>query len=225
MSIKVNLLPDIILQQRHEAQLRQRITFGLLGWLGVLVLFGGGTFLYQAFENNRLNGAQNDFDTLDADVNSEENVAFREEALLVQRGLEILSELTVDQTIPSQMLRTLAANTPEEVRLRDVTLSEDETIIITAEGPDHSASSRMLAALGTSQSRYVEGSGLGYFLDVDIIQSTASDDGVSFSLIAVFVQTEQPIDPAEDAAAIEEAFFNGEAIGPEEEDAEVDGDE
>ena len=192
MNVLVNLLPDIILQQRHEARIRRLATFILFGWIGLLVLLWLVFFGWSQFKKAQLSRAQKSRDVLNAQVNSDEQIAFREEARQVQNGLLLLSNLFDNQKLPAQLVVSVAANMPSEVVLRDLLVDEDEDIRLTGFAPDYADVSSLVGAFINSEQLAEKIEGLGYFSNVTLLQAVESDSNerrvISFSMSADFNQ-------------------------------------
>ena len=161
--MQINLLPDLVLKRRHDAQIKRIATLALMGWMGLVALILVGMFFYSVFQSQRLTNAQNDKKQVNDIVNSSSNVAFRKEALAVQASLKELSNLYQNQERFSLVYDRLAQLLPRQARLQSVILTDDKRVQLA----------------GTTGSYFDTGKLVASFKD------SAADDQVSFSNVVL----------------------------------------
>lgn len=181
MSIQINLLPDIVLKRRKEAQIRSWATSGLIAWIVVVLVITMTAFLYKTFQDARLASANSSKKKLDAVVNSKDNVAFRKEALSVQLSLKALDDLYNKQQKMTLINKRLAELTPKQVRLSSVGMSGGK-ILLSCSGASYSDAAKFLVSLKDS-SQDMSGTKVT-FSDIKFSGANLSTGGVSFSITA-----------------------------------------
>lgn len=191
MNIKINLLPDLILQQRREARIRQFIDIAFIAWLALLALFAMGLIFANSLASNKLENAERAQEELDDEVNSEANVAFRREASQVQVALNSIQGFINGQNQPGQMLETLALSTPEGVSIREISVTESGTIFIDGNADSNESVAQLIAGLNDSKQRLEGNEELGFFLNTYLDQTALSsnseeDISYTFSLTTSF---------------------------------------
>lgn len=204
MSIQVNLIPDILLQRRREAQLKRYITSAFLGWVGLLLLIGLIMLGVKGFTASRLENSKKQFAQRNAEVNSPDNMAFREQAKQVQLSLDSLSTLFAAQELPSDLLVTLSANLPKDIIVQELAVQSEQIVIFSAFADSYAKVSATVSALETSAERTV-GSAAGYFTNISLSQVSSSDVGeYRYSVTAQYVprpivedQPTTPLGPGE----------------------------
>ena len=184
--MKINLIPDVIQKRRRDARIKRLTNLALMGWLvglGVVVLLMLG---FLGIQKLSLRSAENKKQELDARVNSEENVAFRREALEVQASLNALKDLFNRQRKFSTALDSLAALTPSGVRVRDFALTEDNRVTITGHATSYVEAGKMVVAMKQSESKQKD-EPKAHFATVAMGGASQSESGVDFSITASYV--------------------------------------
>ena len=177
MSVKVNLLPDIILQQRREARLKQLLGVIFIGWIIFLVLVAFLLFSYAEFTQSRLESFKKETEQLDSEVNSEENIAFRLRVQQIQLALDSIEDLLTSQNLPGQMLRTIAANTPSGVAVSTITLNEEGIVTIEGFATTREEVAVFIAGLERTVNNQSLNNDLGYFVGTSLGGTTLTDTG------------------------------------------------
>lgn len=150
--VKINLLPDVVLERRRQAKIRRTANAGLVAWAVLVLLVLGLAFGYDQLQSYRLDQKQAERDEVDAEANSPENVAFRQEALAVQSSLDALEELYGRRQLATQFLDALSRNIPENVRVSDLSYESDGTVRISGRAASYETVSTLENALKNSQS-------------------------------------------------------------------------
>ena len=180
MSIQINLLPDIVLQRRHQAQIRKWATTGLIAWVAAILVVTATAFLYKTFQDTRLSSAQNSEKKLDAVVNSKENVTFRQEALAVQLSLKALDQLFNHQHKMTLINDRLAELTPKQVKLSNVTIDQNGKLALSCTGSSYSDAAKFVVSLKDS-GLDISGTKVT-FTNISFAGANLSDKSVSFSI-------------------------------------------
>jgi hypothetical protein len=201
--IKVNLLPDLVLNRRRDARLRRLVMLGFGAWMGLLALIVLAAFMYLGVKTLQVSSATNEHKKLDAEVNSEDNVAFRQEALEVQASLKALDTLFNEQRRLSLVTAQVAKLTPTTVQLKEVAIRNGNQVIIEGSAKSYDEAGKMLAAFKLSKSNidpnsqtasvYFEEAALsGAALNASSQTNQPNDKTVSFSLVALY-EFQQPV--------------------------------
>ncbi len=181
--MQINLLPNLVVKRRRQAQIQRFATLGLFVWFGLLLLGFVGVISYGQYQKSRESSLTAKVKTTDADVNSKANTAFRTEALSVQASLTALDTLLNTQQKLSTINTVLASLTPQGVRLRETRISPDGKVDISATGGSFADAGRLLAAMKASKDQ----SKTGYFDTVVLAGANQAEGGVAFSISAIFV--------------------------------------
>lgn len=179
--MQINLLPDLVLKRRHEAEVKRVATLALVGWLAVVVLVLTGMFLYDLLQRQLLSSAQNDKTRINATVNSESNVAFRKEALSVQASLKDLSKLYQNQERFSLVYDRVAQLLPKQTRLQTVNLSSDKRIQLSGTAASYLDAGKLVASFKNS-----DVADKVTFSNVVLNGANLNGNQVSFSITASF---------------------------------------
>ena len=193
MNIKINLLPDIILQQRREAFIKRMIDYTFIGFMVLLVGFWLLLQLIVATSNNSLTNAQGEKEQLNEEVNSEENIAIRNEAAKIQNALDSLTTLYETQSKPAELLRVLASVVPPEVVIDELTQSEEGTTSITGTSSSNEFIAQFIAGLASTEADYLSTNinSKGYFINTALSQTVLGDEGVySYNITTSFVPSD-----------------------------------
>ncbi len=187
--MRINLLPDIVQQRRKDARTKQLATMALAGWFGLLAVVVLGTLAYRGFQNHRFSSATDTYDQVNADVNSDENVAIRAEAQSVQTSLLSLSTLHSSQAKLSVISRLIADKTPPKAKLKDLTITASGALTFTGDAPSYDDASIMVAAMKATAdtSALAASSAPGYFTKVFLDGVNRTDGGTTFSISGVYV--------------------------------------
>lgn len=199
--VKINLLPDVVLERRRQARIRRMANLGIIAWAVVVLVVLLGAFTYSQVQSARLSAAEEERDELDAEVNSPENVAFREEALSVQASLDTLAGLFETRRSAVVFWDTLGTYTPEDVRIDEVNLDSEGALVISGFADSFEDVSAFEQALKESRSDYqeqdleqeegimteLEAEKTGYFGDIQLNGTgIAGDSSVTFDLHATY---------------------------------------
>lgn len=150
--VKINLLPDVVLERRKQARIRRIANMSLIGWTVLVLVVLGLAFGYNQLQAHRLEQKQAERDNVDAEANSPENVEFREEALAVQSSLDTLETLYNERQSSVQLLLALMDRTPPQVRITEFNYGSDNTVQLGGEAASYRVVSRFEKALKESQS-------------------------------------------------------------------------
>lgn len=181
--MQINLLPNLVIKRRRQAQIQRFATLGLIVWFGLLVAAGIGVTTYQQYQKSRENSLTAQVKTAESDVNSDANKQFRQEALAVQSSLTALNSLIFSQQKLSLINAVLSQVTPVGVRLRETRISPDGKVDISASAGTYNDAGKLLASMKSSQLQ----SKNGHFESVVLAGANQADSGVAFSITAVFV--------------------------------------
>ncbi|MEX0749089.1 MAG: hypothetical protein WD467_01640 [Candidatus Saccharimonadales bacterium] len=207
--VKINLLPDVVLERRRQARIRHIANLSVLAWLGLFLAIWLGVFAVARVQVVMRNNAVDEQQRLESIANSEESVAFREEALAVQSSLEALAQLFVDRQSAGQFLQVLADTSTANVRVRDLIYGRDGAISISGTARSYQAVGEFEQAMKNSAVRAeTNRDTLGYFRDVALFGASLADAGaVNFELQAGYVPlrpvAEEEEVPEDDAAETE----------------------
>lgn len=189
-SVQINLLPDIVLKRRHEAQVKQWALAGFIAWCVLIALVTLSTLGYLGLQNSQLSSAQKKFNELDHKVNSKENVAFRKEAQEVQASLVSLNQLYEKQIKNSAVIAEVSAITPKTVKLLSIDIV-DTGMTINGEATSYPEVGKMVAAFKESQK--LGGSNKVYFTDIIFNGSSLKGSAATFSMTMKYVYPEVTI--------------------------------
>lgn len=180
--MQINLLPNLVVKRRRQAQIQRLATLGLFAWGGLLVLATLAVIGYRQFQLSRQDSLTSQVKIIGAEVNSESNTQFRQEALSVQSSLTALDSLIFNQQKLSVINTVLSQLTPEGVRLRETRISPDGKVDISATAGTYTDAGKLLASMKASSQ-----TGEGHFESVVLAGANQADSGVAFSITAVFV--------------------------------------
>lgn len=145
--VKINLLPDVVLERRRQARIRRIANMSLVGWTVLVLVVLGLAFGYNQLQAHRLEQKQAERDTVDAEANSPENVEFRKEALAVQSSLDTLETLYNERQSSVQLLLALMDRIPDKVRITEFNHGSDNTVRLGGEAASYRVVSRFEKAL------------------------------------------------------------------------------
>jgi hypothetical protein len=186
--IRVNLLPDLVLNRRKEAQMKRLATLVLGGWLGAIGVLTVATLIYAGVQQALLNSATSKRDILNADVNSAANVAFRKEALEVQASLLSLEQLFNNQQRFSLINKRIAELTPKTVKINELIITSDKSVRLTGTAKSYAEAGKFLAALKESKpSTFSATTQTIYFEDAILVGASVTENGIGFSATANYV--------------------------------------
>ncbi len=191
--IKVNLLPDLVLNRQREEKFKKIATASIVGWLilvaGLAVLAG----VYLGVQKVRLTSAKNSYTTLNAQVNSPDNVAFRKEALAVQASLQELNGLFSNQHKFSAIFKRVTDLLPKGVTLQSLNV-DGEKVVIAGTAGSYNEVGTAIAALKQSSptpdpstTSVANAGGQIYFNSVAFSGASVQGTRVAFSLSATYV--------------------------------------
>lgn len=149
--VKINLLPDVVLERRRQARIRRIANMSLISWTVLVLVVLGLSFGYNQLQAYRLEQRQEKRDTVDAEANSPENVEFREEALAVQSSLDTLETLYNERQSSVRLLLGLMEHIPAEVIITELNYGSDNTVQLGGEAASYSVVSRFEKALKESR--------------------------------------------------------------------------
>ncbi|HIA92329.1 TPA: hypothetical protein EYO12_04440 [Candidatus Saccharibacteria bacterium] len=190
MNIKINLLPDIILQQRREAFVKKVIDFVFIGFMGLLVLVWLILQLLVASSNSSVTSITEEKQQLSEEVNSDANIAIRNEAAKIQNALDSLIALYETQSKPAELLRKLAAVVPEDVIISELSQSDEGLISVTGTSTSNEFIAQFIAGLLNTEKEFLdtEENTEGYFTGTALSQTVLGDEGVySYNITTEFV--------------------------------------
>ncbi len=186
--IKVNLLPDLVLNRQKQSRTKQLITTGLVVWL---VIWGGlavFSAMYLGVQKTRLSSAKNTHATLDASVNSADNVKFRAQALAVQNSLNALDQLLNKQVKTSVIYARVSALLPSSVHLRSIAVDASKKVTMQLSASSYDQAASTVASFKDSKpdsgTSIASASTQVYFTDVVFSGATLSGNRVDFSISA-----------------------------------------
>lgn len=200
--IKINLLPDLVLQRRKEARVKKMATFALMAWTGLIVFILVLAISYGQYQKFTLAKAEESRQELDLVVNSPENVEFREEALAVQNSLNALQELFLSRQSAAEFFEVLAAAMPDSVRIVELGFNDQSSVSIVGSARSFDSVSALEAAmkktaddyeawLASGESDTTEPPAAGYFTDVELLGASLSDGNeIRFELQAVYLSAD-----------------------------------
>lgn len=191
--VKINLVPDLVLDRRHEANVRQTALVALMAWGALVVVATLGALAFHAYESSRLTNANNTKNALNAQVNSADNVAFRTQALEVQTSLSALDQLFNHQQKQSAVTSAVAAIMPKEVSLKDLSITADQGLTIDGTAPGYASAGSMVAALKASSSNKASSI---WFDQVSLGTANLSGSNVTFTVTAHYNQPSSTATPA-----------------------------
>ncbi len=183
-SVQINLLPDIVLKRRHEAQVKQWALAGFIAWCAIVAVASLSTLGYLGLQKTQLSSATKKFTALDSKVNSPENVAFRKEAQEVQASLVSLNQLYEHQIKNSAVISEVSAITPKTVKLLSIDIV-DNGMTINGEATSYPEVGKMVAAFKESQK--LGGSKKVYFTDIIFNGSSLKGSAATFSMTMKYV--------------------------------------
>ena len=179
--ITLNLLPDLVLQRRRDAQTKKLALIGMISWGALLLLVILGTFTYELIEKSSLASATAAKSDLNKVVNSDDMVKFRTEAIEVQTSLKSLDALFNKQTKMSQVNDRLASLTPKTVILTSVNISNSQAITVSGSASSYDEVGKFVVALKNQSPELADGK-IG-FTEVKLQSANLGDKGsVKFSL-------------------------------------------
>lgn len=179
--MQINLLPDLVIKRRHEAQVKRIATLALAGWIALVTLVLIVMFLYSLLQHQLLSNAQNEKNQVNAQVNSDANVAFRTEALSVQASLKDLSKLYQHQERFSLVYDRIAQLLPKQARLQSVILTADNKVQLAGTTDSYLDTGKLVASFKNSST-----SDQVIFSNVLLNGANLNGNLVSFSLTASF---------------------------------------
>jgi|GEM_PF-4377549 len=179
--MQINLLPDLVLKRRHEAQVKRIATLALVGWIAAVTLVLLGVFLYNVLQGQLLANAKDEQSKVNATVNSDANVAFRTEALAVQASLKDLSGLYSNQKRYSLVYDRLAQLLPKEARLQSVVLTADNTVQLSGTTASYLDTGKLVASFKDS-----DATNQVKFSNVVLNGANLNGGQVSFSITSSF---------------------------------------
>lgn len=183
--VKINLLPDVVLERRRQARIRRIANLAIMGWVGLFVLVYLSVFAYSRVQVSMRNNALAEEQRLESIANSEENVEFRREALAVQASLDALAQLFETRQSAGQFLQVLSDNATGDMRIRDLIFGQDGAINISGTARSYQAVGEFEQALKVSANR---DSTLGYFQQIALFGASLADQGaVNFELRTGYV--------------------------------------
>ena len=191
--MQINLLPELVLKRRQDKRIKRLATTGLVAWAGFLVLLVILSFSYKVFQDFRLRQASAKFESLNSEVNSEDNLAFRKEALEVQASLKSLKDLYNNQRRMSESLTMIAEVTPKSVRLAEINITPEGKITISGVAGSYEEAGRMVLAMRqtkpekTSLSNDRSANDEPYFDGVVLGGANKAEAGVAFTVTAQYV--------------------------------------
>lgn len=191
--MQINLLPELVLKRRQEKQIKRWATTGLVAWGGFLVLLVVLSFSYKVYQDFRLKQASSKFETLNSEVNSADNLAFRKEALEVQASLKSLKGLYSNQRRMSVSLTMIADVTPKSVRLAEINITSEGKVTISGVAGSYEEAGRMVLAMRqTKPEKTSSGSDQAkddepYFDGVVLGGANKAEAGVAFTVTAQYV--------------------------------------
>lgn len=183
--MQINLLPDLVIKKRREAEIKRYARLALTAWLGVLVFAVISTVGYQIFQNVTLEAAKKEHAELDSRVNSPDNVAFRKEALAVQASLNAVKDLFNNQRRLSVAISRVSELTPKGVRLSEVNIGEEGQLTVTGTAGSYAEAGKMVVALRNSKDKAKDGQ--PYFEKVVLTGANQANAAVAFSITANYV--------------------------------------
>lgn len=190
--IQVNLLPQSVLDARRAARLRRNTKIVFVFYLAVLGGLVVLSVLYQQIRSLRLNSARENHATVNARVNKPESVAFRQEALAVQKALTIFSSKTVDPRSTERLLEDLEEVTPGSVTIDSLAHGLEGEIVIEGRARDYPSISEYVKKIESTVIETEKGDSKVSrkpFGSVVIIGVTLADnDTVSFSIRTTYDQ-------------------------------------
>lgn len=149
--VKINLLPDVVLERRRQAKIKRIANLSLVGWAGLVLLVLLLAFGYNQWQSRQLEQTQSERDEVAAEAFSPENVSFRQEALSVQSSLDALVQLQNERQLTTRFLATLSRNMSEDIRITSLGYETDNTINIGGRAPSYQAVGSFESALKNSQ--------------------------------------------------------------------------
>lgn len=186
--VKINLLPDVVLERRKQARIRRIANMSLIGWTVLVLVVLGLAFGYNQLQAHRLEQKQAERDNVNAEANSPENVEFREEALAVQSSLDTLETLYNERQSSVQLLLALMDRIPAEARITEFNYGSDNTVRLGGEAASYRVVSRFEKALKESRSaseneqqaqngQFAEQSRGGYFTNTTLSGVNVAGEG------------------------------------------------
>ncbi len=189
--VKINLLPDVVLERRRQAKIKRIANLSLAGWAGLVLLVLLLAFGYSQWQSQQLEQTQSERDEVAAEAFSPENVSFRQEALSVQSSLDALVQLQNERQLTTQFLATLSSNMPEDIRITSLGYETGDIINIGGRAPSYQAVGSFESALKNSQPTsdgdQPSNQQSGYFTGVSLSGVNAAGGGeVRFELSAQY---------------------------------------
>lgn len=192
--MKINLIPDVVLNRRREAQLKKMTNLALFGWMAALAAIVVIMLGALAFQKLSLKSAQSKQQEINDRVNSKENKEFRKEALAVQASLTALKDLFNNQRRFSVALESLSSVTPKTVQVKDFTLTDADAVTISAQATSYVEAGKMIVAMKESEKKFSK-EGKPYFQAVAMGGATQHDEGVNFTITATYLDTKAGATP------------------------------
>ena len=149
--IKINLLPDVVLERRRRARIKWIANLALIGWCGLVLLVLLAAFGYNQWQSSRLESARAERDEVEAEAFSPENVEFRREALSVQSSLDGLVRLRDRRQLVTEFTDALQRNMPRDVRIVSLNYETGDIINIGGQAASYEAVSNFEHALKNSR--------------------------------------------------------------------------
>ena len=186
--VTINLLPNLVLERRRQARLTQIATIATIAWVLVAVVVVLLALTFKEYENHQVSGLTNQYNSLNGDVNSTDNINFRATAAAVQTSLKALDQLQSSYLDPKTILNTVDSLLPRGAYLTDVKLGQANSVSVSAKANSIAEAIKLYYAISQSQSNSKNGS-FSYFTNVTWT-GINSDGGntVPISVSGTFVQ-------------------------------------
>ncbi|MFI5240532.1 MAG: hypothetical protein ACHQUB_02390 [Candidatus Saccharimonadia bacterium] len=149
-------------------------TFALVGWVSLAVIIVLLALSYKAYESHQVTTLQNQYSSLNSDVNSTDNISFRATAVAVQTSLKALDQLQSSYLDPRDVLNTVSRLLPKGVILTNIKISPTQNVVISGKANSIPEAIKLYYAITQSQTNNNNGS-LAYFTGVT--WSGISSDG------------------------------------------------
>ncbi len=183
--ITLNLLPDLVLQRRRDAQTKRLALIGVASWGALVFVVILGVLGYEFFQKATLAKALSTKAELNKTVNSDDNKAFRAEALEVQTSLKALDTLFNQQVKMSTINIRLAELTPKTVVLRSVDIANSRKLSLSGTAASYDEVGKFIVALKKISEKNKDTK--IYFTDVKLESANLADKGsVKFGISAVY---------------------------------------
>lgn len=204
--VRINLLPDTVLERRRHARIRRMANIGIVLWAGLVVVVLLIVLGYQQYHSAALNSAKDERSEVKDEAYSEDNMELREEALTVQSSLDSLSTVISQRQLKEDFWLTMSETTTENVSLTSLNFDNDNELSIQGEALSYEDVSEYERALkATSENREhdinnEDNENIGYFTSVQLSSTSIPDEGgASFTMSAMYhapseVSTEEPLE-------------------------------